>query len=362
MGQSISFGARGVPRPSIVYQFIVSDSRSSRNQQSQLHHETVCPSGQKELFDTPEISSSFVPVSSGGGGHMFPQTWQSHPQMQFNVVNNNVPVENVNVDAIVSQQEAPFGEEMCLSKPSSNFTLKPRVLFGEDYTPSTNGSGAMSKLDHQQQPFQVGVEGEDVAVVENERSPNIELPSQEHDNEDVSFPAFSPSHNKTLKPHQKRGVEFLWKNVVQQGSGAVLAHSMGIGKTLTVITFLQLMCTTRITKCIVLAPKSVLCTWKEEMEQWGQHMQSHPFHFVICEEKAIRTNAKQPSSATAEAMKRWDNTAESTVLAMSHHLYCAIYNTCHASEDDNHTKGGKRPAKRGADAEDGRESRNVLLA
>ena len=54
-----------------------------------------------------------------------------------------------------------------------------------------------------------------------------------------------------LKPHQWDGVKFLWQAVMQakrpetaqqprrNDHGAVLAHSMGLGKTLTVIAFVH---------------------------------------------------------------------------------------------------------------------------
>ncbi len=43
---------------------------------------------------------------------------------------------------------------------------------------------------------------------------------------------------ETLKPHQQDGVKFIWKNVCGvDANGCVLAHAMGLGKTLQVIAF-----------------------------------------------------------------------------------------------------------------------------
>jgi hypothetical protein len=43
-----------------------------------------------------------------------------------------------------------------------------------------------------------------------------------------------------LKDNQKEGLRFLWESLGgAQPTGAVLAHNMGLGKTLTTIAFLQ---------------------------------------------------------------------------------------------------------------------------
>lgn len=47
---------------------------------------------------------------------------------------------------------------------------------------------------------------------------------------------FHPSLASQLKPHQVEGIRFMWQQLVQTGEnrGALLAHTMGLGKTLQV--------------------------------------------------------------------------------------------------------------------------------
>lgn len=84
---------------------------------------------------------------------------------------------------------------------------------------------------------------------------------------------------KHLKSHQTEGIKFMYDccygsvdSIEQhQGSGCILAHCMGLGKTLqlisllhTVISYPQL----KTTKVLVICPKSTVLNWKEEIERW----------------------------------------------------------------------------------------------
>lgn len=84
---------------------------------------------------------------------------------------------------------------------------------------------------------------------------------------------------KHLKSHQTDGIKFMYDCCYgsvdslkdHPGSGCILAHCMGLGKTLqlisllhTVITYPQL----KTNKVLVICPKSTVLNWKEEIERW----------------------------------------------------------------------------------------------
>ncbi|XP_053180071.1 transcriptional regulator ATRX isoform X1 [Scomber japonicus] len=86
-----------------------------------------------------------------------------------------------------------------------------------------------------------------------------------------------------LKPHQVDGVQFMWdcccesvkKMEKSTGSGCILAHCMGLGKTLQVVTFLHtlLLCEKLdFTRALVVCPLNTVLNWLNEFEKWQQGM------------------------------------------------------------------------------------------
>ncbi|XP_030375957.1 transcriptional regulator ATRX homolog [Scaptodrosophila lebanonensis] len=85
---------------------------------------------------------------------------------------------------------------------------------------------------------------------------------------------------KKLKPHQVAGVKFMWdacfetiKDIEEKpGSGCILAHCMGLGKTLQVVTLTHtLLSNTRRTgveRVLVISPLSTVNNWAREFVHW----------------------------------------------------------------------------------------------
>ncbi|KAL8691116.1 MAG: hypothetical protein Q9218_003590 [Villophora microphyllina] len=96
------------------------------------------------------------------------------------------------------------------------------------------------------------------------------------------------SIGKKIQPHQKDGLRFLWREIIEDHAskqGALLAQTMGLGKTMQVISFLitvakaarstientrnQIPPRLRESKTLVICPPSLVANWEEEFFQWA---------------------------------------------------------------------------------------------
>ncbi|EDO44496.1 predicted protein [Nematostella vectensis] len=94
---------------------------------------------------------------------------------------------------------------------------------------------------------------------------------------------------KYLKPHQCKGVQFMYDCLVESvkaykkgepGSGCILAHCMGLGKTLQVVTLVHTLFNNKeleFTTALVVAPLNTLLNWQVEFEKWLSHLSKPPF-------------------------------------------------------------------------------------
>nr|XP_050855049.1 transcriptional regulator ATRX-like isoform X1 [Vespula vulgaris] len=84
---------------------------------------------------------------------------------------------------------------------------------------------------------------------------------------------------KRLKPHQAKGIKFMWDACFESlervkttsGSGCIIAHCMGLGKTLQVITLSHTLLTheeTGVKTILVVCPLSTVLNWVNEFELW----------------------------------------------------------------------------------------------
>ncbi|KAM9440693.1 ATRX chromatin remodeler, like [Clarias gariepinus] len=84
---------------------------------------------------------------------------------------------------------------------------------------------------------------------------------------------------RKLKPHQRKGVQFMWDSCCESiakvksspGSGCLLAHCMGLGKTLQTITFLHTVLTCQrveLKTALVVCPLNTALNWRAEFDKW----------------------------------------------------------------------------------------------
>jgi len=107
---------------------------------------------------------------------------------------------------------------------------------------------------------------------------------------------------RILKPHQIDGVQFMWDSCFEniemiakndEGSGCVLAHCMGLGKTLQVValvhTLINNQAVTKVSRVLVLLPVNVQINWRSEFKKWtaGCKRQLEVFDLGGCGDKGM---------------------------------------------------------------------------
>ncbi|KAM0056754.1 putative DNA helicase chromatin remodeling SNF2 family [Helianthus debilis subsp. tardiflorus] len=100
---------------------------------------------------------------------------------------------------------------------------------------------------------------------------------REENEEAVRLPQ---SISTKLKSHQVAGIRFMWENIIQsitkvrsgdKGLGCILAHTMGLGKTLQVIAFLYAAMRSvdiGLRAAMIVTPVNVLHNWRHEFTKW----------------------------------------------------------------------------------------------
>ena len=80
-----------------------------------------------------------------------------------------------------------------------------------------------------------------------------------------------------IKPHQREGIKFLYSAVVEslnksgERGGAVLAHCMGLGKSLQVIAFIDALVNSSesdVSRVLILSPVNTIHNWMNEFNLW----------------------------------------------------------------------------------------------
>ncbi|GAB6021465.1 hypothetical protein CHUAL_004069 [Chamberlinius hualienensis] len=95
---------------------------------------------------------------------------------------------------------------------------------------------------------------------------------------------------RSVKPHQIGGIRFLYDNIVESlpacktsnGFGCILAHSMGLGKTLQVISFVDVFLRHTIHRTVlIIVPINTIQNWVSEFNMWlpGPPMNVEPTFF-----------------------------------------------------------------------------------
>nr|XP_043638552.1 SNF2 domain-containing protein CLASSY 4-like [Erigeron canadensis] len=91
-----------------------------------------------------------------------------------------------------------------------------------------------------------------------------------------------PGVKESMYPHQREGFEFIWNKIAgstyidklekcltNDGSGCIISHAPGTGKSRLTIVFLQAFLKMYPdARPLIIAPRSMLLTWEEEFKKW----------------------------------------------------------------------------------------------
>uniref|UniRef100_A0A8C6SWD2 DNA helicase n=1 Tax=Neogobius melanostomus TaxID=47308 RepID=A0A8C6SWD2_9GOBI len=127
-----------------------------------------------------------------------------------------------------------------------------------------------------------------------------------------------------LKPHQVDGVQFMWdcccesvkKVQKSSGSGCILAHCMGLGKTLQVVTLLHtlLLCEKLdFSTALVVCPLNTVLNWLNEFEKWQEGLKDEE-SLEVTELATV----KRPQER-AVALEQWQESGG--IMIMGYEMY-----------------------------------------
>ncbi|UJR34129.1 hypothetical protein I4U23_021536 [Adineta vaga] len=141
--------------------------------------------------------------------------------------------------------------------------------------------------------------------------------------------AVLPELVSKMKAHQIDGTLFLWDNVFESiaqikkdntGTGCILAHHMGLGKTFQLISFLHTVFKhndiTQTHTCLILCPVNVISNWSAEFSHWlsGLRPTIKVYQFSLFKSKSARW----------ECLDKWNK--KGGVMLMGYEIYRRLSN------------------------------------
>ncbi|KAM3847775.1 helicase ARIP4 isoform 2-T5 [Vipera latastei] len=157
---------------------------------------------------------------------------------------------------------------------------------------------------------------------------NINHPPNE---EDIYL---APQLARAVKPHQIGGIRFLYDNLVESldrfktssGFGCILAHSMGLGKTVQVISFLDVLFRHIEAKTVLaIVPVNTLQNWLAEFNMWLPAPEALPADYDPKEIQPrifkvhILNDEHKTTAARAKVVTDW--VTDGGVLLMGYEMY-----------------------------------------
>lgn len=171
-------------------------------------------------------------------------------------------------------------EEVASEDNSKKRMIKPMLradqLAGETKHAQKHESDRIKRLDKKEAHLQKVIKE---AMAKNILSSEKRELILDYNSEKKEFIKVHPDIVKLLKDHQFEGIKFMYDCCYgsvegikkHPGSGCILAHCMGLGKTLQLIALLHTVISykeLKTSKVLVLCPKSTVMNWADEILRW----------------------------------------------------------------------------------------------
>ncbi|KAL1497297.1 hypothetical protein ABEB36_008285 [Hypothenemus hampei] len=242
----------------------------------------------------PETTQSRFPQQGPSGASMGPS--RNFPRGPFppyrrgpqpSIPPNYSPLSSRGPSILQKTPESDSDSDIEIDKSSSSTPIKsPKGKTIDDNQPievssdddcilvSESEADAAPEEDENEDPSNSGMHTNDVFNQPDEQGRVLVNVGHSEDDPDVFV---APQIAKIIKPHQIGGVRFLYDNIVETitrfdssaGFGCILAHSMGLGKTLQIVTFSDVFLRytpARTILCIM--PINTLQNWLAEYNMW----------------------------------------------------------------------------------------------
>ncbi|XP_063797460.1 helicase ARIP4 isoform X2 [Pseudophryne corroboree] len=144
----------------------------------------------------------------------------------------------------------------------------------------------------------------------------------------------APQLARAVKPHQIGGIRFLYDNLVESlerfsgssGFGCILAHSMGLGKTLQVISFLDVLFRNTSAKTVLaIVPVNTLQNWLAEFNMWLPAPETLPadHNHELLQPRSFKVHTMNDEHKTTVARAKVVNdwSTSGGVLLMGYEMY-----------------------------------------
>ena len=124
--------------------------------------------------------------------------------------------------------------------------------------------------------------------------------------------------SNVLKPHQREGIKFMWNCVFESlekvkegdpGSGCLLAHCMGLGKTLQVTALIHAVLTNpelnkEIKTALILMPKNVEINWETEIKTWTKKCKKKVTVYTLPSDQ-VRAEGESKNKKRCNVLETW---------------------------------------------------------